>query len=276
MGQAQQSRKRFFREHPLCCFCGGERQTEEIEHLPPRIMFLGKHRPKGFEFPICKRCNRASRKTDELVSFLAKFASYREDIEALQAEFDKQSRAIFRNCPESFDEILSGRYGNGKSERSLNQAIKRDVALVSVGEKQKEHLNLFAVKIAAGTYYIRTRKILSRTARFSVFIYTQFNDYKGTSPSELGFLGPFKTIEQGSWNVRDQFSYRYALTDECNAGVFEYLFHNNLHLVVFLFTDPSNENLVKLGNNLFTIDDIAPISDTKFNPYPTLSYSFSL
>ena len=63
--------EKFRSEHPKCCLCGGVCNTEQVEHAPPKIMFVDKARPKGFEVPSCARCNNGSAQQDQIASMFA-------------------------------------------------------------------------------------------------------------------------------------------------------------------------------------------------------------
>ena len=59
----------FKAEHPRCCFCNGERATDEPDHAPARICFRQKQGPEGFVFPSCTPCNRAASLSEQVVAF---------------------------------------------------------------------------------------------------------------------------------------------------------------------------------------------------------------
>lgn len=276
MGQAKNRRQRFFQDHPICCFCGGMSAAEEIEHLPPKIMFLQKHRPSGFEFPTCIKCNRASRKSDTLVSFLSKYGAYNDYSVRFRSDFEKEAKAAIHYCPEALDELLDIRNRNRRRERKLDQTAGSESVLIKAGEKQFEHINLFAIKICAGTYYEATGKIASPDANIIVYIYTQVNSLDGTEPKMPNFIGDFKTIRQGKWSVEDQFVYRYALEENRLGGVFDFMFHGNLRIVTFIFDDPSNKPKLEDAENVFSIRNITPVLDEKRNPFPTVSKKFTI
>jgi hypothetical protein len=40
-------------EYP-CVYCGGTATATEPDHCPPRVLFVGKHRPNDLVFPSCK------------------------------------------------------------------------------------------------------------------------------------------------------------------------------------------------------------------------------
>ncbi len=63
--------EKFKGKHPYCCLCGGKRQTETIEHAPPKVIFWDKLRLQGMEVPACKRCNNGTGAEDQLAAFFA-------------------------------------------------------------------------------------------------------------------------------------------------------------------------------------------------------------
>lgn len=253
MGESNRHRAQFFSRHPHCCFCAGKSESAEIEHIPPRTMFLNKHRPAGFEFPTCVACNRASRKTDTVVSFLAKFGSFNNYSEVYSAEFEKSAKAIFRYCPETYEEIINGRVGNRRKEKALRNIYGDEVVLVSLGSKQREHINLFGLKLTVATYYEVTGNIASENARINVVIHTSTNAAENTLPTSLNFLGELRAMNQGSWSVGDQFSYRYGVTENRKTAVFQFLLHNNLLLSTFIFDDPEHAELTGSLHETFSV-----------------------
>lgn len=100
-------------------------------------MFLNEHRPSGFEFPTCEPCNRASRKTDTVVSFLAKFGSLRNLSETYQKDFDIALKGLFRHCPETYEEILHGRAGQKLNEKNSNSNMGLNLELSQLAQSKK-------------------------------------------------------------------------------------------------------------------------------------------
>src|SRR5436309_9558979 len=64
----------FLKQHPMCCFCGGQTSAATIDHQPARILFPDKLRPKGLEFPACTICNRQTSADEALLAFVCRFA----------------------------------------------------------------------------------------------------------------------------------------------------------------------------------------------------------
>lgn len=61
---------RFKREHPVCCFCAGERPTESQDHQPPRVFFKNKRFPDQIAVPACGKCQSASREAENALSLM--------------------------------------------------------------------------------------------------------------------------------------------------------------------------------------------------------------
>ena len=70
MGAKKARRQAFFKAHPRCCFCGGERAAIEEDHLPPRVAFRGRQWPEGFNFPACYECNHASSGSEQVFALM--------------------------------------------------------------------------------------------------------------------------------------------------------------------------------------------------------------
>ncbi|MFN8757801.1 MAG: hypothetical protein ACK5XA_03245, partial [Tagaea sp.] len=63
MGEAKQRRaytRELLEKHPWCVYCGGTVPAEDVDHVPSKMMFRNKHRPKGLEVPSCRACNAGS------------------------------------------------------------------------------------------------------------------------------------------------------------------------------------------------------------------------
>jgi len=75
MAEKKRRREAFFKKHPKCCFCGGERDAVEIDHQPPKTFFTLKDKfPQELRFPTCSQCNRNSRLLDPLLGYWTSFS----------------------------------------------------------------------------------------------------------------------------------------------------------------------------------------------------------
>lgn len=277
MGNSKAYRKRFFLEHPYCCFCGGSEKAVNIEHMPSRTVFIGKLRPKGFEFPICKPCNDVSRKSEVVVAFLSMSALAGNADETLHADVEKHAMSLANNCPETLEEILAGTRKNLILQRNLKKSISDSMVVVTTGDTTMSHLRLFAAKLGLATYYLHTKKIITNNGGVLPLIQTKVDVITGTMLRLPQYMSEFQTLNQGTWNVRKQFSYRYAITENQDAALFQYIFHNNLVVTTFVFEDMSR--IDSIGDD--KLDWLRPSQLTAVETVwkarlPTISKSFTL
>lgn len=77
----------------------------------------------------------------------------------------------------------------------------------------------------------------------------------------------------GTWRVPDQFSYRWAHDANVQIAAFEFVFHQNLRLVTFVFRDGAPIPSADENEHFFTISNIQPVSeDLPMFPNITKSY----
>jgi hypothetical protein len=65
--------KKFIEQYPDCCFCGGVRRAATREHMPPKALFDGSHRPDKLIMPACEECNQGSKIADLTASILSRW-----------------------------------------------------------------------------------------------------------------------------------------------------------------------------------------------------------
>jgi hypothetical protein len=75
--------------------------------MPPAMMFIGKQRPKGLQFPSCRECNNGTSISDLVASFLGRlFVQPSADDEA--AEIKKLFSSVHNNVPGLLKEMQFG------------------------------------------------------------------------------------------------------------------------------------------------------------------------
>lgn len=71
MSARRARRERFFRAHPVCCYCSGQRAARQIDHNPPRGMFPAGSVPKDMRFPSCRHCNEGKKDAESRAALVA-------------------------------------------------------------------------------------------------------------------------------------------------------------------------------------------------------------
>lgn len=102
-------KKRFLKEHPYCCFCGGAKPSTTIDHVPPKACFPDGYWPEGFEFPACEACNQGSKNDDQIVGFYTQMADFSKANLTPQdhAKRIKLGKAILRKYPDLLSNFSS-------------------------------------------------------------------------------------------------------------------------------------------------------------------------
>jgi hypothetical protein len=241
--------------------------------MPPRIMFLGKHRPKQFEFPICRSCNSVSSKSELVASFFARswLDLGKED---LSDELKRIMKALVENHPGTVEEILKGSSGTRHRKKALRANTGVDFDLLEVGQIATEHLRIFNAKMAMAAWYEKTKVPLSINGGVVTKISTSVDAIEGTLPKIDVDMTEFETIKQGQWTVENQFVYRQAFTENSDAALFQFLYHQNYLATSFVFSDRS---LSKIEASAWvTPGKFVAVTDKITNPLSKYSYSYIL
>ncbi|MBS0235341.1 MAG: hypothetical protein JSR99_17875 [Proteobacteria bacterium] len=238
---AEMDKKRFLRENPLCCFCGGLVKSEEPDHQPAKIVFVKKERPEGLELPSCRRCNRLTSIDDCILSFVAQMAgSLRQQVTGVDISFKKAFQTLQTNRGELLERMQkTGKWTlhQGKIQRALDYNQP----------EINEGLCRIAAKLALGTYYIETGKI----ARPGTHIETAWGHNQRGNAVELvnnllGQLPKFYELNQGKkWNTSDSFFLRHLVkTDEVYIAA---IFHQSVALIAYFKEGEASKERYKLA-----------------------------
>lgn len=248
---AKAYRERFFREHPICCFCGGLQQATTIDHIPSRQTFAGRKRPRGLEFPACKNCQAVSSNDEQLVALLARFYPDLHERERL-SDLDKLMEAVKNNFPG----LLENMEGRARDRRKLAKRLEEgagvkvhpsQLALLKTNDSRiDDAVKAVGKKLGLGLYYERTGEILPAEGRLFLVWYTNVNEMAGELPYELlQLVQEAKTLKQGKNHVGDQFLYGCQLALEGTAAVFTAQFRESF--LIAGVVSPKREIFDKIG-----------------------------
>ena len=105
MGEAKRKKsatQKFIKGYPTCCFCGGARQATTREHMPPKAMFDGSHRPDKLVMPACDQCNRGTSTADLTAAIISRWGYVLREKE--HADHRRLVNQIRRQAPEIINE----------------------------------------------------------------------------------------------------------------------------------------------------------------------------
>jgi hypothetical protein len=241
MGEAKRKKsatQKFIQDNPICCFCGGARHATTREHMPPKAMFDGSHRPDKLVMPACDRCNRETSTADLTASIISRWGylltdKEHKDHQRLVHQMRKQAPSVIDEWKKAIDPI-----GARAHLENHGVFVPRDAGLVSIGPLTIHQLNQFAHKFVLGLYFEHFREILPDSGRISSFWRTKEDFGRTGIPQQLlDMMRRYGTLEQGRWNTREIFEYRYELNED--DGLFACLgrFRGNLFITGFAAHD---------------------------------------
>lgn len=209
--------KAFVAVHPICCFCGGKEPASTIEHLPARIVFPKKHRPKGLEFPACASCNNQTSGDDSVLAIVAQaVGSMRTNIPSIDKKtLERAAWGAQRSFP-GFK--LAGR----QELRNVNGVIRK-VGVFSVNNPVVHTaLCRLAAKFALAAFYELNKTIADETYRLNtMWVHSQRDD--ADEIADILKLFPNSTsLRQGNWDTAETFYFRHVIepTSLITAAVF--------------------------------------------------------
>lgn len=218
MGEAKTRLEKLKVDHPHCCFCGGTRQTETIEHAPPKVFFRDKKRLAGLEFPACKRCNNGSGRLDQVAALICITMSETERPLENKEYFHKLLGEVKNNDPEVLRYIDNAAATTFLKIRGLRRPMVQtrcDPRLMT------DYLNPWAAKQAIAFWYQHTRRTFTNEQYVYVKWLTNGQILRAGIPDEVFRLAEnYAELRQGAQRSSDQFFYRYSINLAENVGYF--------------------------------------------------------
>jgi hypothetical protein len=244
---------------PHCIYCGGDVLATTIDHVPPRIVFRGKHRPKGLEFASCEPCNTGTGKADLVVGLLSRVAPDGVD-EAEKTELRNLLTAVHNNVPGLLEEMHLGEEEQLSARRRLQEPVEGGF-LKTDGPLVSKHMQTFATKLGFALYYEVTGKLVPMNGGVAARWFSNVDRLEGTFPqSVFDVLLPPQTLKQGKFDVGDQFSYQWRIAEGDRMALFFASFRHSFAVLAFVATDSA----------LFDVDTehtmriVTPLNITKF------------
>lgn len=190
--------------------------------------------------PACSECNGGTSTSDLIAAIICRWNYYAD-----AQELSDGSRLVARlrkQCPEVIEEWT--KHDLHRRERGRRHLLKHgvpvppDAGLVTIGKISIRHLNLFAYKVALGLYFNHFQMPLPNTGLVCAIWRTKEDFAKSGVPTELLDIFPkYSTLQQGKWDTRKDFEYRFDLNN--GEGLFGCLarFRTGLYITGFAVRD---------------------------------------
>ncbi len=222
MGEANKKKKQkeqFKRAHPHCCFCGGERPTEEWDHVPNRAMFTARQWwPEGYVFPACAECNDKTTRTEMIMAALISLAD-RSEGRQKEDNWKKKYEDLKRRYPNDVPKVMSPlRKQKALAQRGIEFPYSLANFPLMETPNMPAHGCDYLIKLFCAIYYKEVGKIfpkngviilnpLTNTDTLSERTQKAFNYFN----EALGFMSECK---RNNRDLSDQFQYRWSQDKE--------------------------------------------------------------
>lgn len=207
--------QKFIQQYPRCCFCAGMRPSTTREHMPPKALFDGSHRPDKLVMPACAECNNGTSTADLIASIISRWNYGASEVELtdsarLNARIRNQAPAVVEEWMRNANVL--GRVKGRNHLRRHGVPVPDDASIVTIGTLSTRYLNLFAHKAALALYFEHFREPLVEPGAYCAFWKTK-EDYveRGVPESLLKLLPKYATLQQGKWNSSEVFEYRHDI-----------------------------------------------------------------
>jgi len=249
MGLKAQKRREFFRKHPICCFCGGDAQATEPDHIPSRVLFDNRQWPEGYVFPSCVACNRETRHDEQVVALLSRIYPEADTLEK-EKELNERIRAVAFNYPEIIPELMPTLNQKRKAIKKYNIEIPEGMASADLpalsfeGPLVNKAVTNFGRKLFLALYYKHTKDILTNESGIAILWFSNLQIENDELPQNIAtIVSNIPTLERCKTNLSDQFFYKYTITETKNLSVFIAFFRQSFAILGFINQDYLNFEL---------------------------------
>lgn len=221
--------------HPHCIFCGGTALMTSVEHMPPRILFDGKQRPKGLEFPSCQPCQNSTRREEQAIAMFARIFPD-APTERGRREYQKLVREVGRNHPGLLAEMnvdqlaMLGQMGEAANRLPTWNFISTG------GPIARNIIRKFANKLALALHFEETKQIVPRGAGIFSMHYTNVTAIVDGMPVEvMERLGNEKALVMGRQHTGRAFSYQSARFSDEDTTIHMAYFRQSFALLLVVY-----------------------------------------
>lgn len=237
----QQKRDIFFQKHPNCYICGDI--ATQIDHMPPRILFLRKQAPVDYEFPVCHRCNHNTSKDEQAAAFL-----FYQELNNMENDPDERKRLkkITNGIKNNNKELLSELTTHSSAvfqKKTFRETFgihgdilrHRGYYMASLGKECQHVMFTFSYKMLHAIYY----KITG--FRFSGYIFCRIADLKNKkefhSIKDITESMQYKEDIIHRFKSQGNFFYKYNISLENDAFSVSIFFGGQFIILLYGFLE---------------------------------------
>lgn len=240
MGQAHKRLTQMKADHPVCIFCAGRAVTTSVEHMPSRILFDEKWRPKGLEFPSCQPCQNSTRRAEPIMALITRLFPAPENKTQID-EFRSLAGSAERNNPGILAEMkadqlsILNRIGIAAFKLPSWNFLSLGGPIVTPA------IDAFSRKMAMALHFELTKNFVPEGALLFVQQYTNFDVIVDGFPGDMmDFLGPGRSLQMGQKHVFEQFAYRSAEVEESSITIHMVFYRQALATLLIVYPDPKD------------------------------------
>lgn len=206
MGAAKTKRQRFLQEHKFCCFCGGDRLANTIDHVPNRACFPERVGPEGYEFPACTNCQERFRLEEHYFALICRISDH--DNSNYDSKTSKRLiQGIQNNLPHLMPDV---RLSSNQKRRVLREmGLQRgpkialpEVPLARYPIESDVTIRKVVIKLGLALLYRQTNKI-AKGYYYCSSHWTHITDRKAINAWEVA-VPKFTGVE---WAVRSNMNF---------------------------------------------------------------------
>jgi hypothetical protein len=221
------------KEHPFCCLCGGKVPSETADHIPARIIFPNRHRPKGLEFATCDRCNGQARQAEALLAFASRTAG---SARPNAIRDDGRLRDVMSTIEAAYPGLLQ-QMNRGPALIRHNWIIQPAGVLNFNLPPVNEAFCMLAAKFGLAMYYHMNKRHAPERSTINTTWGHSFDKDALTVVDQILRLFPQSVkLIQGSWDTDSTFFARHGVHDG-NFFV-SCIFHESIFLAAEILAGP--------------------------------------
>lgn len=244
MGTAKLRKIDFFANHPICCFCGGERESSTIGHVPCRSVFVGRIWPSGYEFPSCNPCNDRLRTIELVVASIVQLGDLNNERSA-KTDTNKIIAGLRNNAPEFVPRLIRSNNEKRSFLRNLGANSTRgtdSLPMIELNPKIHGLLDAFLANLFCALFYLNYKSIFPKSGVISIRSFNNSSMLVNMATRDA-FIEMMSNLPVHASTMRnqtplvDQFFYRFGKTEDASLYAFSGHLRQSVYFVLIGFPE---------------------------------------